>query len=175
MLSLHVSIQASTQCPDTQLVLSGYSQGGQLVHNAADLISSDVADFVAAGMSRELPLPPLNDTDPGGLLLRGNAPNAQCSSSAILTTATPSVTSRTPRCMSYATLSTAFASARASLLLLIWTIRMTPRMPQTGSRITWDTEGEKGGLKAALPYKRAHQFHLSYFIRNVHFEKGSLK
>lgn len=38
-----------TQCPDTKLVLGGYSQGGQLVHNAADLISSEVTDFVAAG------------------------------------------------------------------------------------------------------------------------------
>lgn len=41
--------QASTQCPDTKLVLSGYSQGGQLVHNAADLISEEVTDFVSAG------------------------------------------------------------------------------------------------------------------------------
>lgn len=41
--------QASTQCPETQLVLSGYSQGAQLVHNAAELISTEVTDFVAAG------------------------------------------------------------------------------------------------------------------------------
>lgn len=44
-----VITQALTQCPNTLLVLSGYSQGSQLVHNAADLISSDVTDFVAAG------------------------------------------------------------------------------------------------------------------------------
>lgn len=44
--------QASTQCPDTKLVLSGYSQGGQLVHNAAAMLSADVTDFVAAGTSR---------------------------------------------------------------------------------------------------------------------------
>lgn len=47
--------QASTQCPDTKLVLSGYSQGGQLVHNAATNISSTVTDFVAAG-EFDLPL-----------------------------------------------------------------------------------------------------------------------
>ncbi|KAF3760528.1 family 5 carbohydrate esterase [Cryphonectria parasitica EP155] len=39
---------AYEQCPDTLLVLSGYSQGGQLVHNAADLLSTEVTDFVAA-------------------------------------------------------------------------------------------------------------------------------
>jgi len=32
--------QASTQCPDTKIVLSGYSQGGQLVHNAAKMLSA---------------------------------------------------------------------------------------------------------------------------------------
>lgn len=47
LISLHA--QASTQCPDTKLLLSGYSQGGQLVHNAADLISAEVTDFVSAG------------------------------------------------------------------------------------------------------------------------------
>ncbi|KFY47431.1 hypothetical protein V496_10666 [Pseudogymnoascus sp. VKM F-4515 (FW-2607)] len=33
--------QAITQCPDSKVVMSGYSQGGQLVHNAADQLSSD--------------------------------------------------------------------------------------------------------------------------------------
>ncbi|KUI61801.1 Cutinase [Cytospora mali] len=47
-LMAELATLAYTQCPDTQLVLSGYSQGGQLVHNAANQISSDVTDFVAA-------------------------------------------------------------------------------------------------------------------------------
>lgn len=38
--------QAQTQCPDTKLVLSGYSQGGQLVHNAAKNISASTTAFV---------------------------------------------------------------------------------------------------------------------------------
>ncbi|KFY07955.1 hypothetical protein V492_06679 [Pseudogymnoascus sp. VKM F-4246] len=33
--------QAITQCPDTKVVMSGYSQGGQLVHNAAVQLSAD--------------------------------------------------------------------------------------------------------------------------------------
>lgn len=42
--------QASTQCPSTKIVMSGYSQGGQLVHSAADkLVDSAAAKQVAAG------------------------------------------------------------------------------------------------------------------------------
>lgn len=41
--------QALSQCPDTLLVLSGYSQGAQLVHNSAELIATKVTNFVAAG------------------------------------------------------------------------------------------------------------------------------
>ncbi|KAK7747906.1 hypothetical protein SLS53_001158 [Cytospora paraplurivora] len=48
-LLANLATLAYTQCPDTKLVLSGYSQGAQLVHNAAKQISSDVTDFVAAG------------------------------------------------------------------------------------------------------------------------------
>lgn len=43
--------QAVTQCPNTKVVLSGYSQGAQLVHNAATQISSAVANRVTAGKS----------------------------------------------------------------------------------------------------------------------------
>ncbi|KAJ3085553.1 hypothetical protein HK100_009011 [Physocladia obscura] len=32
--------QTVTQCPQTQIVLSGYSQGGQLVHNAAAMLTA---------------------------------------------------------------------------------------------------------------------------------------
>lgn len=43
--------QANTQCPSTKIVISGYSQGGQLVHNAAKKLESNQAavDQVAAG------------------------------------------------------------------------------------------------------------------------------
>ncbi|KAH7077411.1 cutinase precursor [Paraphoma chrysanthemicola] len=34
------------QCPDTSLVMAGYSQGGQLVHNAASMLSAQDAAFV---------------------------------------------------------------------------------------------------------------------------------
>lgn len=40
--------QAATQCPDTQIVLSGYSQGAQVVHLGAAQIDQATADRVAA-------------------------------------------------------------------------------------------------------------------------------
>ncbi|KAL9614279.1 MAG: hypothetical protein Q9167_001235 [Letrouitia subvulpina] len=40
--------QAVSQCPDTQIVLSGYSQGAQLVHNGVDQIPPEVAARVGA-------------------------------------------------------------------------------------------------------------------------------
>ncbi|KAL8714552.1 MAG: hypothetical protein Q9220_001500 [cf. Caloplaca sp. 1 TL-2023] len=40
--------QAASQCPGTQIVLSGYSQGAQLVHNGAAQLTGDVAARVAA-------------------------------------------------------------------------------------------------------------------------------
>ncbi|KFY75163.1 hypothetical protein V499_04862 [Pseudogymnoascus sp. VKM F-103] len=42
--------QAFTQCPDTKVVMSGYSQGGQLVHNAANQLSADNSAKVAAAV-----------------------------------------------------------------------------------------------------------------------------
>jgi cutinase len=42
-------VQAATQCPITKIVMSGYSQGGQLVHNAADKLSTEASDKVTAG------------------------------------------------------------------------------------------------------------------------------
>ncbi|KAH6656629.1 cutinase [Truncatella angustata] len=42
--------QAMTKCPDTKVVMAGYSQGGQLVHNAAKMMSSATASKVAAAV-----------------------------------------------------------------------------------------------------------------------------
>lgn len=39
---------ASTKCPSAKLVLSGYSQGAQLVHNAAKTLSAAVTAKIAA-------------------------------------------------------------------------------------------------------------------------------
>jgi len=40
--------QAASQCPSTKIVMSGYSQGGQLVHNAAKTLSSSLTAKVSA-------------------------------------------------------------------------------------------------------------------------------
>lgn len=39
---------AYAQCPNTKLVASGYSQGGQLVHNAAALLPTAVANWISS-------------------------------------------------------------------------------------------------------------------------------
>lgn len=41
--------QASTQCPSTKIVLGGYSQGGQILHNAAVKLTAAVTARIAAG------------------------------------------------------------------------------------------------------------------------------
>lgn len=41
--------QAQSQCPSTKVVMSGYSQGGQLVHNAANMVNSTATDGVNSG------------------------------------------------------------------------------------------------------------------------------
>lgn len=43
-------MQAMTACPDTAVVMGGYSQGGQLVHNAAAMLPADMAAKVSSGM-----------------------------------------------------------------------------------------------------------------------------
>lgn len=40
---------AASKCPDTKIVMSGYSQGGQLVHNAATMLSADMMAKVNSG------------------------------------------------------------------------------------------------------------------------------
>jgi cutinase len=40
--------QAASQCPHTQIVLSGYSQGAQVVHNGAALLKPSTAARVKA-------------------------------------------------------------------------------------------------------------------------------
>jgi cutinase len=48
--------QAQAQCPNTKVVVSGYSQGGQLVHNAAKMLNATTAAAVSSGMN----FPPLH-------------------------------------------------------------------------------------------------------------------
>ncbi|KAJ0114202.1 cutinase [Diaporthe amygdali] len=43
--------QAFSQCPNTKVILSGYSQGGQLVHNAAKLMPADIAGKIAGAVT----------------------------------------------------------------------------------------------------------------------------
>ena len=43
--------QAASQCPDTQIVLSGYSQGAQVVHLGEKQVSAEVAARIAAVVS----------------------------------------------------------------------------------------------------------------------------
>ncbi|KAF8171580.1 cutinase [Mycena galopus ATCC 62051] len=40
--------QAASQCPSTQIAIGGYSQGAQLVHNAASMLSATVTARIAA-------------------------------------------------------------------------------------------------------------------------------
>ncbi|KAK6438421.1 hypothetical protein LTR95_005374 [Oleoguttula sp. CCFEE 5521] len=42
----NLAAQAQKQCPKTKLNLSGYSQGAQLVHNAAAMLSNSTTKFV---------------------------------------------------------------------------------------------------------------------------------
>lgn len=44
--------QTASQCPDTQIVLSGYSQGAQVAHLGEQQISPEVAARIAAVVSR---------------------------------------------------------------------------------------------------------------------------
>jgi cutinase len=45
-----LSQKAMTQCPSTKVVMAGYSQGGQLVHNAAKQLPAVAASKVAAAV-----------------------------------------------------------------------------------------------------------------------------
>ena len=44
--------QAASQCPDTQIVLSGYSQGAQVVHLGEAMVSAEVAARIVAVVSK---------------------------------------------------------------------------------------------------------------------------
>jgi len=41
--------EATTKCPNSKVVVSGYSQGGQLVHNAATMLNATAAAKVSSG------------------------------------------------------------------------------------------------------------------------------
>lgn len=50
--------QASTQCPSTKIVVGGYSQGAQILHNAAEKLTAAVTAKIAAGSSSPSSPPP---------------------------------------------------------------------------------------------------------------------
>ncbi|KAF5330603.1 hypothetical protein D9619_005197 [Psilocybe cf. subviscida] len=57
-------IATANECPNAKIVMSGYSQGGQLVHNAAKLLSTAVQQRVVAAVifgdpNRDKSLPPI--------------------------------------------------------------------------------------------------------------------
>lgn len=41
---------AVTNCPDSKVVMAGYSQGGQLVHNAAKMLPAATAAKVSSAI-----------------------------------------------------------------------------------------------------------------------------
>ncbi|KAH6954154.1 hypothetical protein HG530_015142 [Fusarium avenaceum] len=43
--------RAASQCPSTKIIISGYSQGAQLVHNAAAMLSASVTNRVTAAVT----------------------------------------------------------------------------------------------------------------------------
>jgi cutinase len=49
--------EAQTKCPNTKVVVSGYSQGGQLVHNAAKMLNATSASAVSSGRCSPSPPP----------------------------------------------------------------------------------------------------------------------
>lgn len=57
---------AASQCLDTKIVISGYSQGAQLVHNAAAKLTAAVTARIAAGM----PFPISSVYNPCSYILR---------------------------------------------------------------------------------------------------------
>ena len=55
MRSVDTVDKAIKQCPDTKVVLSGYSQGAQLVHNSAKQLSSALTADISSGKINNFP------------------------------------------------------------------------------------------------------------------------
>ncbi|PCD23464.1 hypothetical protein AU210_014984 [Fusarium oxysporum f. sp. radicis-cucumerinum] len=51
--------QAASQCPDTKIVIAGYSQGAQLLHKAAKNVTAGVTQHIAAAVTLGYPKKPM--------------------------------------------------------------------------------------------------------------------
>jgi cutinase len=117
---LNLINQAATRCPSTKIVVSGYSQGAQLVHTATQKLSAATAARVSAG---KFPIVVFEDfANVAKLLL-----------SEMLIRMRRSVSSLLPRSLSSATRATTSAKTASSLPPSTGTTRWTPLLRQRSS------------------------------------------